>query len=143
MLGGFHRILDLAKDLRFAEHHRIQPAGHTECMGDRALMRQGVYERLQGLGLQVMEARQPVDRPARFRRVAIDLCAITGRDDRRFPHRFPADQIVQGILQIFGVKGHLLADREWGRMVVHAKGKKLHRVLKGAEGHKPWRGIGL
>jgi hypothetical protein len=30
VLGGAHGVLHLAQDLRLAQHHRVQPAGHAE-----------------------------------------------------------------------------------------------------------------
>ena len=140
VLGGFHRVLHLAEDLRLADHHRIEPARHAEGVGHRALARQRIKERLQGRSLQMMEARKPVDRADGLGRAAINLGAITGGNDRRFAYRFARHEIAQRDLQILGVKSHLLANRERGRMVVHAESEELHRSPQLTSETNPDRG---
>ena len=73
-----------------------------------------------------METRQPVDRANRLVRAAINLGAIARGNDRGFAHRFTRHEIAQGRFQIFGGKGHLLANGKRGRMVVPAESKELH-----------------
>ena len=46
-------------------------------------------------------------------------------------------EIAQCSAYIFGMKRHLFANRERGRMVVHAKSKKLHRELDGRRDKLP------
>src|SRR6185295_16457523 len=75
----------------------------------------------------MMKARQPVDRAFGFRGTAIDLGTVAGGNDRRLPDRLAVHQVAQRFFQISGVKSHLLANRERGRMVVDTESEKLHR----------------
>ena len=54
LLGGLGvGLLDLVDDLVFAQHHRIQPAGHAEEVADRLLVAELVEVRAEGLHGQV------------------------------------------------------------------------------------------
>ncbi len=106
-----HRLLELAEDLGFAQHHRIEAACHPEGVLDRALLRQTVEIGLDLSGLQAVVVGHPVDRRGRLVGVAVDLGAIAGRDDGRFLDRAVIHQVAQGFDQLFGVKYHLLAHR--------------------------------
>ena len=73
-----------------------------------------------------MVVGKPAQSLARFRRIAIDFGAIAGGNDRGFLDRVAVDQVAQRLHQIFGVKNHLLAQRERSCLVVDAEGEKLH-----------------
>jgi hypothetical protein len=47
LTGGAHRVLQLPQDLRFAEHHRVQAAGHAERMAHGFRLGQRVQVRRQ------------------------------------------------------------------------------------------------
>ena len=53
--------------------------------------------------------------------MTIDFGAIAGRDDRRFLDRVAVDQITQRLDHIFGMKNHLLAQRQRRGFVVDAE----------------------
>src|SRR6267142_3845672 len=127
MLGGLHRIFHLPEDLRLAQHHGIQPARHPERVRDCALPWQHIKKRLERLRLEMMKARQPIDRAVGFRGAAVDLGAVAGGNDRGLPDRLAVHQVAQRFFQIGGVESHLLANRERGRVMIDAESKKLHR----------------
>ena len=56
-----HRLLHLPENLRFAQHHRIQSAGHAERMLHCLLALQRVQIGVEILAGQVVVLRQPVD----------------------------------------------------------------------------------
>ena len=126
LLGGPDRLLELAENLGFAQHHGIQPAGDAESVLHRILFGQRVKIRLDGVGLELVEISHPVNRLLRLLGVAIHLGAVAGREDCGFLHRAVIDQIQQRLLQIFGMKRHLLADGERRGMVIDAESEKLH-----------------
>ena len=66
LLGGFHRLLELAENLGFAQHHGIQPAGDAEGVLYRVLLRQRIKIRLDGMGLELVKIRHPLDRLLRL-----------------------------------------------------------------------------
>ncbi len=83
VLGGAHRVLHLAEDLGFAEHHRIEAAGHAEGMARDLAVVQGVGMRAQQGGGHAAALGQPADRVVDRGMVggAVDLGAVAGRDD--------------------------------------------------------------
>ena len=86
MLGRAHCVLHLAQDLRLAEHHGIEPAGHAESMaGDRAVF-QRVRMRAQHLAADAAAVRQPVQRVVHCGMVAraVNFGAVAGGNDGRF-----------------------------------------------------------
>jgi hypothetical protein len=48
--GSAHRVFHLAQDLRFAQHHRIEPAGHAERVAGNEAVFQSVGVRAQQRG---------------------------------------------------------------------------------------------
>jgi len=119
-VGRTHRLLHLAEDLRFAEHHRIEAAGHAECMADRVLLGQRIQMGRDLFGLELVVIGQPFrdlrmgvgDRSGIER--AIQLGAVAGRDNGRFLHRLPERraQARQRAADRFGRETHALADRK-------------------------------
>ena len=92
-VGQAHRVLHLAQNLRFAEHHRIEPGGDAEGVAHGVVLRQRVQERAQVGILQLVvvgqEMRGAVDGvvdvaagPATMGR--IQLGAVAGRQQCRF-----------------------------------------------------------
>ena len=80
VLGVSKRVLQLAEDLWFAEHHRVQSAGDPEDMSNRFF----IVEHEQRLGKIVTEAAvvvQPLLEPFPARILAdhVKFSAITGR----------------------------------------------------------------
>ena len=124
--GGTHCILELAEDLRLADHHGVQTAGNAKRVLDRAFLRQSVEERLDLLRLELVIRRHPFNCGARLFGVTIDFGAIARRNDSRFLHRPPRHQIVQRPHQTLSMKNHLLAHVQRSCLMVQAYGEKLH-----------------
>ena len=53
-LGGAHRVLHLAEDLRLAQHHRIEPGGDAERVAHGLVLRQRVQVRRSSATLQLV-----------------------------------------------------------------------------------------
>ncbi len=122
-----HRILHLAENLRLADDHRIESAGHPKSVADglRLVVRVDVGRQFFAADLVVMG--QPVDDDiGRFGR-AVDLGAVAGGQDRHLAHRPVTRQIAQRMTQFVGAKRHPLADGERCGVMVYAEGKN-HRI---------------
>ena len=92
-------------------------------MVNGARFRKAVYERLDPGRIQAMETRQPIYRTFRFAGAAINLGAITSRDDSGFAHRFAVNQITQCLIEAGGFERDLLPDIHRRRIVVDPEGK--------------------
>ena len=90
--GKAHGVFHLPQNLRFAQHHRIQPAGDTKGVSHRVSGRQGIQIRLQPRRFEMVMLRQPVSDRLRLVGYAIDFGAIAGRQNRRLMHRWLARQ---------------------------------------------------
>ena len=121
--GGVHRLFQLAENLGFAQHHRVQSAGDTEGVLDRFVLRQSVEMRLDGLLFDVVVVRQPFDGLLRVVGVAVDFGAVAGGKNRRLFHRAVADQVVQRLFQGFSVEGDLFANCQGRGLVVDSEGE--------------------
>jgi len=121
-----HCLLHLAEYLRFAQHHRIQAAGHAERMLDRLFARQRVKIGLDILARHVVILRQPVYRMFRECGVAIQFHAVAGGQDCRFLGCTVLHQVAQSVLQPVRIERNLFAHFERRGLVVDAKSKKLH-----------------
>jgi hypothetical protein len=85
--GGFgraHGVFHLAEDLRFAQHHRVEPAGHAEGVARGLVVVQGVGMRAQQGRGHAAALRQPAEGVVERDVLggAIDLRAVAGGDDR-------------------------------------------------------------
>jgi hypothetical protein len=58
--------------------------------------------------------------------MAIQLSAVAGGEDSGFTYRVVRGQVVQGMPQLFVVKGNVLTDRKRGSAVINPKSKKMH-----------------
>ena len=127
--GGFrraHGVLHLAENLRFTQHHRVQPARHAERVPGCGLGVVHVQVRLQPVHRQLVVVRHPGQRIAHIRRVTVDLGAVTGGQDRHFVRRVRAHHARQRVPQPFGREGELLADGERRGLVIEAEGYERH-----------------
>ncbi|MPN21313.1 hypothetical protein SDC9_168692 [bioreactor metagenome] len=117
---GAHRVLDLTKNLRLADDHRIKSAGNPEGMthGSRLVMHVEIGR--QFLVRHLVVGRQPVDHLLRRFRGTVDLGPVAGRQDRHLLHRLGLRQFGQRMLQLVGAKSHAFADGERCRVVVDA-----------------------
>ena len=84
LLCRAHRILDLPKNLRLTDHHRVQAAGHPESMADCSGLIVGIEIGQQLLARHLMVGTEPVDH--RFRRISrtVDFSTVAGRQNGDF-----------------------------------------------------------
>jgi hypothetical protein len=125
-LPDTRRLLHLAEDLRFAQHHGIQARCDAEHVAHRILLRMLVKIGLDLLRRQCVVLGQPVCRTLRVLGRTIQLGAVARGQDRGFAYRLGPQQVVKGLTHARRVERHLLANRERGRMVVDAQSEQLH-----------------
>ena len=126
LLGGLHRLFHLAEDLRFAQHHRIEPGRDAERVLCGFFARQRIQVGRQFAPLDVVEIGQPLRDGIGAGRVAIQFGAVAGRQDGDFGGVLALRQIMQRLLQFIGAERHLLADRERRGVMIDPEGEKLH-----------------
>ena len=131
--GGFRRLFHLTKDLRFAQHHRVEASSDPEGMADGGFARQLVQVIGHCAGRQPVKVGKPVNCRIRTLGVAIDLGAVAGGQDRSFRHRTLLDQIAQRVVDALSRKRHPLANIQRGALVVEAKGEQRHGQCCGHE----------
>ena len=133
LLGTANRLLHLAQDLRLAEHHGVQPAGHAKRMLDRVLGWKGVDERLQARRLHMVIAGEPAHRSAGLLRAAIHFRAVAGGNDGCFAHGLLVDQIAQRHRHAVGIERDAFPHLERRGLMINAESEQLHRLsLSGA-----------
>src|SRR5882672_4827777 len=125
-LGDASRLLHLAQDLRFADHHGVEAGGDAERVAYGFAVGEGVEIGLQLLWLDAVVAGEPLERGLRFAQRAVELGAIAGRKDCNFLDRFAQSQFRKRRSKALGLKHHSLADRERSGLVVQSEGEKLH-----------------
>ena len=121
--GGAHRALELAQNLRLAQHHRVEPAGDAKGVFDRKFLWQLIQMRFEVVDLELVKIGQPLHGLPWFGGITVDFGAVAGRDDGRLFDRVAFDQVAQSLHHVFGAKYHLLAQRQRRGMVVDTEGK--------------------
>jgi len=121
-----HRLLQLAEDLRLAQHHRIEAGGDAERMARGVLGRQRVDVRLERIALELVVVGQPAGRVLRVVRAAVDLGPVAGGQDRRLGHRAGLHQVAQCLGHRLAVEGDPFAHLDRGALVVDADCVELH-----------------
>jgi len=91
----------------------------TRCIGLRQCIQVGLDNR----ALELVIARQPIQRGFALAGVAIYLGAIAGGQDGSFLHRRVRSQVAQRLLHAFGMKRHLLTNAERCGLVINAECK--------------------
>ena len=93
-----HGILDLTKNLRLTDDHRVQPARDAESVayGGGLLMHVKIGGEL--FLADLMVASQPVDQCGRDFGCAVDFGAVTGGQDGGFADTFRGSKRCQGML---------------------------------------------
>ena len=94
-----HRAFELTQNLRFAQHHRIQPRRHAKNMARSLISHFDIGMALQFSGRYAAAVRHPVQPLGDFDAFAraINLGAVAGRNNRRFSRLAESTaQIVQG-----------------------------------------------
>ena len=126
--GSAHRLLQLAEDLRLAEHHRVEAAGDAERVRHGPLPGMHVQMRPDIVDGQPVIVGQPASDLIGLGGVAIDLGAVAGRQDRRLPRQPLAEQVAQRLGQSVDAKRDLLAQSDRGGLVVKADGVERHGI---------------
>ena len=129
-------VLDLAEDLRLAQHHRFEPGRDAEQMAHGIGVRVQVKELVEALAGQLMMVLQPVGRRRLVAALdrAIELGAVAGRKDRGFAHARLGRELGQRRGGVLRRERDALAKRERRGQVVQSDGDQRHvvRVLR------PW-----
>jgi hypothetical protein len=123
---AFHRLLELAEDLRLAEHHRIETARHSKRVLHRLVLREMIEIRLELLGFHAVVVGEPAHRGVRLDAAAVNLGPIAGRNDRGFFHPLAFGEIAKRDDELFSMKHHALAHVERRGVVVQSESEKLH-----------------
>ncbi|MNF52621.1 hypothetical protein D3C84_339720 [compost metagenome] len=115
-VGGLH----LAKDLRLAEDHGVQPGGDAHHVADRGVVRVYVGAGAQLFQAQIVVAGQPGKHliGAGMVLLQVKLAAVAGGEDGRLAAGRDATQLLQGLHQLLGSEGHAFADIYRGGLVV-------------------------
>ena len=131
LAGRAHGVLHLAHDLGLAQHHGIQAAGHAEGVTHGVVLVMTIEVRAQGAGVEPVVVGQPGRQLLGHMAVgrAIDLGAVTGREDGGFADRAAegrAQSVQRGPDQIDG-HGHAFANRDRRGRVIQTEGKDSYR----------------
>ena len=131
LFGRTHGVLQLAEDLRLAQHHGIEAAGHTEGVARRHAVFEGVGMGAQHCGRNATRLGQPVQRRLQFGVFTgtIDFRPVAGGDNCRF--RLTGQGLAQSVqrgLDLFGGEREPAAQIERRGGVVDAEGPDCHSV---------------
>jgi hypothetical protein len=85
VFGGAHRVFHLAQDLRFAQHHGVEAAGHAKGVAGDLVALQRVGMRAQQGGRNAAVVRQPLQRVVQVGVVTgtVDFSAVAGGEQGR------------------------------------------------------------
>ena len=143
LFGGTHGILELPQDLWLAQHHGIQPAGHSKGVAGGHPVLQCVGVRAQERWRHATRVGKPVEGGLQFGVFtgAIDLGTVAGGDDGSF--RLPGKglaQAMQGGLYLFCGERKPAAQVERRSGVIDAQGPDCHIALFGRiiKSQGPW-----
>ena len=144
VLGASGGILHLSENLRFAQHHRIEPGRHAKRVAHGMILIEGVEVRCQRGGIDTVILGEPGSGFAQAFGVlgrAINFGAIAGRQDRRLARQTLVKKFAQRRMQAFDLEYHLLAQLQGRGVVVDAEGGELHgrREMAGAGNQPPRR----
>ena len=127
-VGLAHRLLELAEDLRLAEHHRIEPARDAEGVARRraAFEHVGVRARSVGVATPPTPASQSTaGATCAASRADVELGAVAGRDDRDLADPLQATRAsLQRGRELLGREREAAAQVERRGRVVEAEGDR-------------------
>jgi len=119
--------LHLAEDLRFAQHHGIEAAGHAQRVQYRFVVLVPIEVGFEFVAPDAVEAAQPVEHsllPAGVLFPEVDLGAVAGRENRRLGDLYTAVQRIQRLPELNLVHGEALADLYRRSPVVDSEGEQ-------------------
>ena len=125
-LGQRERVLHLAKDLRLAQHHRVEAGGDPKDVPHGIAVDVGVEHRLNGGGIDTSEARELPEgcragRAGRFGH-PVHLHPIAGGEDEQL-----GGDAQQNVAQLVLLHRERFAQVDGRRLVVEAGHKESHR----------------
>ncbi len=125
---GLIGILDLAENLRLAEHHRIQPGSHAKQVADGGIIGVPVKELIEPALGQSMVAEQPMLRGGLRTGFDFDVKfgAVAGGKDQRLVHAGLARQVGQCRWRRFRRKRDSFAQFQWRGQMIQSKCDKGH-----------------
>ena len=121
--GHVVRTLDLAQDLRFAEHHRLKASGDAEQVAHRIGLGVAIEELIDIGAVQLLVAVQPLERRGLRARidVAVKLGTIAGREDHRLAHARLGHQITQGADRVVRAECRPFAQGDRGAKMIESE----------------------
>ena len=127
-LGGLVGLLQLTEDLRLAEDHGIEPAGHAQGVPNRLWPLQRIEVAVEQLGIDRFELNQPVgELSLRWAvRREVELGAVAGREDDGL---FGADGVPRALerrAELLAVERDLLANVDGRSLVAYAEDDDRH-----------------
>ncbi len=120
--------LDLPQYLRLAEHHRIEPRGHTHEMPGRLIVEMMIGALGQLSHRQTMKAAQPIENRLLtvFTGDTVKLGSIAGRQYGCLTHMRQTLELSKRFFQLTRIEGNLLAHLNGGGIMVDSQRKKRH-----------------
>jgi hypothetical protein len=128
------RVLQLAENLRFAKHHRVEATGDAEDVLYGLL----IVFRKQGISKAVIQpaiVMQPLfqSRTTAVLTDDVKLGAVAGRQQDRFIHPIQGSQALKGPRDFVSGKDELLAYFERCRVMVQTEYLQRHTFINGAQ----------
>src|SRR6185503_7873118 len=123
ILRGLVGLLDLAEDLRLADHHRLQAGRHAEGVTDGFRIRVTVEDRVQLAAVaRVIAGEEGLQGLYRARIVlaGVELHAVAGGEDHGLARPRLRAQAQERVAHLVLGEGEGLAHGERGRPVAHA-----------------------
>ena len=129
--GGLVRLLELSEYLGFSDHHRIQSAGHTQHVLDRAGAGMGIKIAMQFVFPATVKSGKPVDRPGLIGsiQVAVNFSAVAGGQDSGLVDVCVPGQFGERLRQHVLAEGHFFAHLQGSSRMVETKSQKRHNPL--------------
>jgi hypothetical protein len=132
-------VLDLAQDLRLAQHQRVEAGGYPEQVAHSVTVMVLIQAAPKNVELKPVGLGQPACGLAlvAVADAAVDLGAIAGGNDRGLLHTCPCQQRGQRFGQALGRERHLLAQGDWRGLVAQAQRQQasLRTVGRGVRVH--------
>ncbi len=128
LVGAGVGLAQLAENLRFAEHHGIQAAGHPHQVLQGFFVPVGIKDPPQGLHRHAPGLRQPLPEIRRFAvDQAVHFGTVAGGQQRRFADTGKLAQGNQGVIRLSGGKCQLLAQLHIRGGVINADCDEIHK----------------
>ena len=120
--------LELAENLRLAQHHRVEPAGYAHHVPHRVLLAVHVGAGAQFVDAQAVIVGQPLQHviAAQLILLQVQLAAVAGGEDRCLAAGRQPTQLLQRLDQLLRGESNALAHLYRGGLVVDTEGDKGH-----------------